>query len=199
MACEISQPKVTRCENCLPLWNAFAAAHPPLRKSSQLRRGPLAHECHFTAPYIRFAAMKWLRNLHALKSSISQPRRHSEGCFAAAKPPFSIRVPFCSSVHSFRSCEIVAKSPCLKIVQRAHHEWECHSRAPSSANVGHISITTRSSFHPYHISFQILGSQESIASNGARFGIEMKKLWPFEDECAHHERKCYSRTPIGHI
>ena len=40
------------------------------------------------------------------------------------------------------------------------------------------------------MSFQILGSQESIASNGARFGVETKKLWPFEDDCAHHERKC---------
>ncbi|RVW22942.1 hypothetical protein CK203_093637 [Vitis vinifera] len=25
---------------------------------------------------------------------------------------------------------------------------------------------------------------ESIASNGARFGVETKKLWPFEDDCA---------------
>ncbi|KAL6327486.1 hypothetical protein AAG906_021558 [Vitis piasezkii] len=25
---------------------------------------------------------------------------------------------------------------------------------------------------------------ESIASNGAQFGVEMKKLWPFEDDCA---------------
>ena len=28
------------------------------------------------------------------------------------------------------------------------------------------------------------GSQESRASNGARFGVETKKLWPFEDERA---------------
>ncbi|WJZ91034.1 hypothetical protein VitviT2T_010144 [Vitis vinifera] len=25
---------------------------------------------------------------------------------------------------------------------------------------------------------------ESIASNGARFGVETKKLWSFEDDCA---------------
>ncbi|KAL6349632.1 hypothetical protein AAG906_035793 [Vitis piasezkii] len=42
----------------------------------------------------------------------------------------------------------------------------------------------RSSFHAYYISFQSLGSQESIASNGARFGVETKKLWPFEDNYA---------------
>ncbi|KAL6335140.1 hypothetical protein AAG906_027200 [Vitis piasezkii] len=36
--------------------------------------------------------------------------------------------------------------------------------------------------------------QESIDLNGARFGFETKKLWPFEDDCANHERKC--RTSI---
>ncbi|KAL6310918.1 hypothetical protein AAG906_028096 [Vitis piasezkii] len=37
----------------------------------------------------------------------------------------------------------------------------------------------RSSSHAFYISFQSLGSQESIASNGARFGVETKKLWWF--------------------
>ena len=36
----------------------------------------------------------------------------------------------------------------------------------------------------YYISFQILGIQESIGSNGTRFGVETNKLWPFEDDCA---------------
>ena len=49
------------------------------------------------------------------------------------------------------------------------------------------------------MSFQISGSQESIASNGAQFGVETKKLWLFDNDCAHHERKWRSRTPIGHI
>ncbi|KAL6312691.1 hypothetical protein AAG906_008909 [Vitis piasezkii] len=34
----------------------------------------------------------------------------------------------------------------------------------------------------------------SIDSNGARFGFETEKLWPFEDDCIDHERKC--RTSI---
>ncbi|KAL6340563.1 hypothetical protein AAG906_010471 [Vitis piasezkii] len=34
----------------------------------------------------------------------------------------------------------------------------------------------------------VLGSQESIASNGARFGVEMKKLWPVEDDNAKLNR-----------
>nr|CAN81535.1 hypothetical protein VITISV_010603 [Vitis vinifera] len=61
---------------------------------------------------------------------------------------------------------------------------QSNSHYPISATVGPISITSRSSFHAYYISFQILGSQECIASNGARFGVETKKLWPFEDNCA---------------
>ena len=32
--------------------------------------------------------------------------------------------------------------------------------------------------------FQILGSQESNASNSVQIGVEMKKLWPFEDNYA---------------
>ena len=44
------------------------------------------------------------------------------GCFAAAKPPFGTRVPFGSPIHSFHSCEMAAKPPRLKILQRAHHE-----------------------------------------------------------------------------
>ena len=77
--------------------NGFAASKHPLQKFSQLRRGPLAHECHFASPYTRFVAAKWLRSLHALKSSISQPMSHFEGCFATAKPPFGTRVPLRST------------------------------------------------------------------------------------------------------
>ena len=123
MVCEISQPKVghcenrlslrnffatlrSRCENHLPLRNHFVVAQRPLQKFLQLRRDPLAHECHFAAKYTHFATVKWLRNLHALISSTSQPRRHFEGCFAAAKPPFGTRVPLRSTVRPFHNCEM---------------------------------------------------------------------------------------------
>ena len=44
-------------------------SHTPNSKGvSQLRNHPLAHEFHLAGPYIHFAAVKWLRNLHALKS-----------------------------------------------------------------------------------------------------------------------------------
>ncbi|KAL6327999.1 hypothetical protein AAG906_031343 [Vitis piasezkii] len=140
------------------------------QRISQLLSHFLAHECHFA------------------------PKLHFEEYFAAAKPLFGTRVPFGSPVHSFCSYEMAAKPPHLKILQRAHHEQTCHSSTPISAIVGHISITSRSSNYACNISFQILGSQESIASNGARFGFETEKLWPFEDDCANHEWKC--RTSI---
>ena len=61
---------------------------------------------------------------------------------------------------------------------------QSNSHHPILATVGNISITSRSLFHAYYISFRSSGSQESIASNGTRFGVETKKLWPFEDDCA---------------
>ena len=67
---------------------------------------------------------------------------------------------------------------------RGEKPKQSNSHHPISKTVGNILIIFRSSFHAYYISFQILGSQECIASNGARFGVETKKLWPFEDDCA---------------
>ena len=67
---------------------------------------------------------------------------------------------------------------------RGEKPKQSNSHHPISATVGNISITSRSSFRAYHMSFQSLGSQESIASNGAQFGFETKKLWPFKDDCA---------------
>ena len=48
----------------------------------------------------------------------------------------------------------------------------------------HFWSTSWSSNYAYNISFQSLGSQESSASNGMRFGGELKKLWLFEDKRA---------------
>ena len=67
---------------------------------------------------------------------------------------------------------------------RGEKPKQSNSHHPISATVRNISITSRSSFHTYYIYFQRFGSQESIGSNGARFGVETKKLWPFEDDCA---------------
>ena len=61
----------------------------------------------------------------------------------------------------------------------------------------HFWSTSWSSNYTYHMSFQILGSQESNASNSVQIGVETKKLWPFEDDHAKHQRKFRSHTPIS--
>ena len=91
------------------------------------------------------------------------------------------------SAKMHRNANIVRNSHnTIPLVQNSHHHIHlCEIRTtPIWATIGHISITSRSSFHTYYISFQILGSQESIDLNGAQFGVETKKLWPFEDDCA---------------
>ena len=85
MGCEISQQKWAAAKIAPSLRNDFTAAHPPLQNFLQLRSDPMAHECHFTAKYTRFAATKWLQAFHTLRSIIF-----------AAEMPFG-RV--------FRSCE----------------------------------------------------------------------------------------------
>ena len=50
-----------------------------------------------------------------------------------------------------------------------------------TTNFGHISSILWSPFYAYYMFFRSLGSQESNASNSARIGVEMRKLWPLED------------------
>ena len=45
--------------------------------------------------------------------------------------------------------------------------------------------------------FWSFGSQESNALNGVQIGVETKKLWPFEDNRAKHQRKFRSQSPIS--
>ncbi|RVW58829.1 Retrovirus-related Pol polyprotein from transposon 17.6 [Vitis vinifera] len=47
----------------------------------------------------------------------------------------------------------------------------------------HFWSTSRSPFSTCYIPLQILGSQESNASNRVRFGSEMRKIWPSEGNC----------------
>ena len=64
------------------------------------------------------------------------------------------------------------------------------SKEDSSCSLlSHFWSTSQSPFFTYYISFQILGSQEFIGSNGARFGVKTKKLWPFEDSFCY----CWTR------
>ncbi|RVW64023.1 hypothetical protein CK203_049340 [Vitis vinifera] len=57
------------------------------------------------------------------------------------------------------------------------------SRAVQAIDL-HISEEHGSHSITRHFWRYMSATQESIASNGARFGVETKKLWPFEDDCA---------------
>ncbi|KAL6322947.1 hypothetical protein AAG906_022785 [Vitis piasezkii] len=52
----------------------------------------------------------------------------------------------------------------------------------SCSLLSHFWSTSRSPFSTFYIPFQSSGSQESNASNGAQFGVETKKLQPFEED-----------------
>ncbi|KAL6319780.1 hypothetical protein AAG906_036839 [Vitis piasezkii] len=54
----------------------------------------------------------------------------------------------------------------------------------SCSLLSHFWSTFRSPFFTYYIPFQSSGSQESNYSNHARFGAEMRKIWPSEDNCS---------------
>ncbi|RVW78906.1 Retrovirus-related Pol polyprotein from transposon 297 [Vitis vinifera] len=54
----------------------------------------------------------------------------------------------------------------------------------SCSLLSHFWSTSRSPFFTFYIPFQSSGSQESNASNRARFGVEMRKIWPSEANCS---------------
>ncbi|RVX07702.1 Retrovirus-related Pol polyprotein from transposon RE2 [Vitis vinifera] len=53
----------------------------------------------------------------------------------------------------------------------------------SCSFLSHFWSTSRSLFSTCYIPFQSSGSQESNTSNRVRFGAEMRKIWPLEDNC----------------
>ena len=57
----------------------------------------------------------------------------------------------------------------------------------SCSLLSHFWITSRSPFFTCYIPFQSSGSQQSNASNRARFGVEMRNIWPLE---ANWSRLC---------
>ncbi|RVW40873.1 hypothetical protein CK203_094275 [Vitis vinifera] len=87
VVCEISQPKISPCENGHLLRNHFAALKWPLRNQGLAAKMALHCEINFAAQ-------------HPLCEN-----------FRSAKTPLSTRVPFRSTGTPFRSCEMAAKSP----------------------------------------------------------------------------------------
>ena len=87
-----------------------------------------------------------------------------------------------SGVHRFKRCLIWSWNEEVMAVWRwlCKAKRECCSRTPFCYCWTRFWSTFWSSNYAYHISFWSLGSQESSASNGVRFGFETKKLSPFE-------------------
>ena len=68
----------------------------------------------------------------------------------------------------------------------------------SCSLLSHFWSTFRSPFSTCYIPFQSSGSQESNASNHVRFGAEMRKIWPSQDNCIQLKDKfasCEFGTP----
>ena len=74
---------------------------------------------------------------------------------------------------------------CLSRSKYARKEqWEFLKTEDNSYSIPpHFWSTSRSPLSTCYIPFQILGSQETNASNRVRFGAEMRKIWPSEDNC----------------
>ena len=63
----------------------------------------------------------------------------------------------------------------------------------------HFWSTSRSPFSTCYIPFQSSGSQESNASNSVRFGAEMRKIWPSEDNCSRLVRNSHNTSRLCEI
>nr|CAN79876.1 hypothetical protein VITISV_006995 [Vitis vinifera] len=61
----------------------------------------------------------------------------------------------------------------------------------------HFWSTFRSPFSTCYIPFQSSGSQESNASNRVRFGAEMRKIWPSEDNCSRLVRNLHNTLKLA--
>ena len=66
------------------------------------------------------------------------------------------------------------------------------NRGHSCSLSSHFWSTSQSPFFTFYIPFQSSESQESNDSNHVRFGAEMEKIWPSEDNCI--KLKCEFRT-----
>ncbi|KAL6332028.1 hypothetical protein AAG906_020387 [Vitis piasezkii] len=66
----------------------------------------------------------------------------------------------------------------------------------SCSLLSHFWSTSRSPFSTFYIPFQSSGSQESNASNGARFGVETKELQPLQ---ADHSKVLRNQAFVARI
>nr|CAN82648.1 hypothetical protein VITISV_005197 [Vitis vinifera] len=132
-----------------------------------------------------------LRNRHFVAKPFHNTVEVSAKIFAAAKPILAHECHFAAQEHLFRSCEThceVKKADFATKVPFRKGFRGCEStfgtRVPFRSTVTLISQLRN-------------GCEESIASNGTRFGFEMKKLWSFEDKSAKLNENFAAETPFG--
>ena len=58
--------------------------------------------------------------------------------------------------------------------------------------LSHFWSTFRSPFYTCYIPFQSSGGQESNALNRVQFGVEIRKIWPSEDNCSRLVRNSHN-------
>ena len=87
-----------------------------------------------------------------------------------------------------------------QVKERSKEENRVKRIEDSSCSLpSHFWSTSRSPFSTCYIPFQISGSQESNASNRVRFGAEMRKIWPSEDNCSKLVRNSHNTFPLCEI
>ena len=87
-----------------------------------------------------------------------------------------------------------------QVKERSKEENRVKRIEDSSCSLpSHFWSTSRSPFSTCYIPFQISGSQESNASNRVRFGAEMRKIWPSEDNCSKLVRNSHNTSSLCEI
>ena len=104
---------------------------------------------------------------------------------------------FLSAYESIQACQLmeellgrVKQGFCMFIGlnfkwKHEHKQWRRGKQSEENSCSLPLNFwsTSRSPFFACYIPFEILGSQDSNASNRVWFGAEMRKIWPLEGNC----------------
>ncbi|RVW64244.1 hypothetical protein CK203_046338 [Vitis vinifera] len=189
----------------------FAAQKPPFRSYESGCEPPKHEILHFAgkAPFGRvfgsceadFGTRVPFRSTHrSIHFAVAKriAKRIAKCCETAAKfqnvknPNLTAAPPFRQLLDTFRSL------PEVQIMHTISHlkAWEVTSTQLQT--VLDLDLK-RKSYGRLKMTVQTMSGNESIASNGMRFGGEMKKLWWFEDKRAKLSENFAAETPFGRL
>ena len=87
-----------------------------------------------------------------------------------------------------------------QVKERSREENRVKKTKDSSCSLpSHFWSFFQSLFSTCYIPFQSSGSQESNALNRVRFGGEMRKIWPLEDNCSRLMRNSHNTFSLCEI